>query len=131
MKILTETRDLLIVEDSTSKNAFRTYVILMMLINIIIIIYIKIMLGIFPLWLFLVLIIVDIIMIPSRSRVKVSVDKKNNSLRVFENKREHYVSDYPLTEIKSIKRVLTYHYPLVITYYNRTSLIAVLKNVIE
>jgi hypothetical protein len=103
MKILTETADLLIVEDGTSKATFKAYLVLMIIINILLIMYVKINLGTLPLWLFVVLIIVDIIMVPDRSKVKVIIDKKNDSLRLFENKSEHYVSDYPLTKIKALR----------------------------
>ena len=65
--------------------------------------YIKINLNMLPLWVFLVLIIVDIVMIPARSKVKISVNKKNNSSRVFENNSEYYMLNYPLREIKALK----------------------------
>ncbi len=128
MKILTETADLLIVEDETSKAAFKAYVILMIIINILIIMYVKINLDIIPIWLFLLLIILDVVMIPARNKIKAVVNRKSNSLRLFENNKEQYASDYPLTEIKCIRRVLTYDYPFLMTIYNRTSLFAVLKN---
>jgi hypothetical protein len=134
MKTLTETADLLIVEDDVSKNLLKKYVILFTLILIIIVIVANKLLdtnygGIALIWMFILVIIVDAVIFPTTSKIKAIVDKKNNALRLFENDREQSVSDYPLTEIKNIKTLLTSHHSLLTKgANNRTSLVAVLKN---
>jgi hypothetical protein len=129
----TETAGLLVIEDGGSKTSFKKYVMLLMLITVVIVIgimYVYVDNTIYGIPLtgtFLLFIIVDAVIFPETSKMKVVVDKKHNSLRLFKNKKEQYVSDYPLSKIKSIKTSLTNDYYL-LTRFNRTALIAVLDN---
>lgn len=79
-------------------------------------------------WATIFLLIVNTAIFPSTSRLKVIINKKNNSLRLYENNREQYTSNYPLSDIKSIKSSVSQH-AFSISYLNyQASLIAVLKD---